>query len=81
MDVDPVQKGTANLGHISFDLGWGTTASPTGVVPITARARIHRGDEEEIRGESLDMIYAGDRHLPVLQRLTKDLQRPTLKFR
>ena len=45
-----------------------------------AGARVHRGDEHELRGKSHRAGGAGNRHRAVLQRLAQDLQRAAAKF-
>ena len=81
VDVDAIEQGSGNLGHVALDHRRRAHALPRFVVEVSARAGIHRGRQHEARRKAERHGGAGDGDLAVFQRLAKHLQHIAGEFR
>src|SRR5437868_3555534 len=81
MKIDPVQERAGDALAITLNHDGTTTAFAFQVAEVTARTRIHRGDEHEFRGKSNAARGAGDSNLAILERLPHDFEGGTLELR
>ena len=74
VQVNPVQQGTADFAHVFFNLLGAALAGMPAVTQISARARVHAGNEDKLRGKCGGAEGARNGHLSLLQGLTQYLQ-------
>jgi hypothetical protein len=79
--VDTVLKGTGQSCSIPPDLMGSTDAFPGAIPIVSARTRIHRGDEHESGGKPERSADPGQRDGAFLQRLPQPIEDRTAKFR
>ena len=75
VDIDTIDERTADARHIARHLLRRASAFAARVVPITARTRVHRGDEDEIGGERLRLVGAGNPRDAVFKGLAQRFKR------
>ena len=80
VEVDAVEQGAADFGHVAFDLGDAAMAVAAGVVAIAAGARVERGDEHEVGWEIGRAEGTADRDVAVFERLSEDFEGPAVEF-
>ena len=81
MDVDAVEERAGDAVAITLDLNAGATALALRITVKSARAGVHRGNENEFGGECHGSGSTGNGHLAVLDRLAHDLKRGAFEFR
>ena len=79
-EVNAVHDGTGDLALIAQEIG-GQTHAGLFASEIAARARVHRGDENELRGEYRASLRAGNRDLPVFKRLAQRFDDAPIELR
>src|SRR5690606_26214419 len=72
--VDTVEQRPGDAALVARHGCLRARAGPRGVAVVTARARVHRRDQEEARGERYRAAGARDRERTGLQRLTHRLE-------
>lgn len=80
MDVYPVEEGPAYLLLVARYGGVGAGAFLYRVAVVAARARVHCGDEHEVRREREGATGASNCDDPVLQRLTQRFEGLAAEF-
>jgi hypothetical protein len=80
-EVDAIAKGTREPALIPGDLHRRASARPPIVAGESARAWVHRPDEDEPRREDSGSRRARDRHVSFFERLPKNLEHPSVKLR
>ena len=74
VDVNTIQQRAGQALLVAADHHRAARAGVFGVAPVTARTRILRADQHEIRREGQAALRAADGDDPVLQRLAQHLQ-------
>src|SRR5207249_2761777 len=67
--------------HVALDLGRSAEALAAEIVCKPAGTGIHRGDQDERRGEGQRHLCSRDRDLPVFKGLSQHLENVARKFR
>lgn len=80
VDIDPVQQWAGDPGAIFFHLARRAPALAGGISEVTARARVHRGDEHEVGWERHRAGRAGDDDIGIFERLAHDLEGRSLEL-
>ena len=75
MDVDAVEKRTRNAIAVALDLAGRASALTLRIAEETARAGVHRGNEDEVGRECHGARSAADRDPAVLERLAQHFER------
>jgi len=81
LDIDTIKQGTRYLVEITDYLTRRTTTLFGRVIIIAARTRVHAGHKHKRTGIGDTVLGTRDIDNPILQGLTKDFQRTSLKFR
>jgi hypothetical protein len=81
VQIDAIQQRAGNALAITLHLGRTATAFAFQVAKVATRARIHRGDEHELRGESDAARSAGNGNFSVFEWLAHYFQCRSFEFR
>ncbi|GIS60429.1 MAG: hypothetical protein CM1200mP2_26540 [Planctomycetaceae bacterium] len=80
VDIDPVQQGAADPGHVTFDLRDPAVTIPARISPEPTRAWVHRRHQHQVRRKGHAAQRPGNRDLVLFERLPHYLQRPPVEF-
>src|SRR5262245_40837890 len=81
MQIDAIQQRAGNALSITLHLNRTATAFAFQVAKVATRARIHRGNEHELRGQSDAARSARPRNFSVFELLPHYFQRGSFEFR
>ena len=81
MDVDAIEERTGDAVAVALDLDTGAAALALRVAVKSARAGIHRGDENKFGRKCHGSSRTGYGHLAILDWLAHDLERGAFEFR
>lgn len=70
VEIDAIEQGSGDSLAITLDLERSAAAFAFQIAEVSARTRVHRGDEHELGGEGDAAGGAGDGDFAVLERLT-----------
>jgi len=81
MNIHPVHQRAGDFGHVAFNLGRRAAAPPHSRAEITARAGIHRRNQNKPCRKTKCPFGTGDGNLSFLKRLTNHLEHVAGKLR
>src|SRR5262245_16038867 len=80
MEIDSIEKRSADPADVAFDLHGTALARPARVPQISARARIHGGDQNEAGRKCRGSKRSRNGDMTFFERLTQDFQAASIEF-